>query len=133
MCHMFRGLDRRMSHCRVRGSSMQYDFQVRDDMRVAFDIEIPLGDGLGARADLFLPPSAGRYPVLLSYGPYAKGLHFEDGYRSAWDIMIADKPEVLEGTSSLYQSWELVDPEKWVPDGYAVLRIDSRGAGRTPG
>jgi predicted acyl esterase len=27
----------------------------------------------------------------------------------------------------------LVDPEKWVPDGYACLRIDSRGAGRSPG
>jgi predicted acyl esterase len=27
----------------------------------------------------------------------------------------------------------LVDPEKWVPDGYICLRIDSRGAGRSPG
>ncbi len=26
-----------------------------------------------------------------------------------------------------------VDPEKWVPDGYACVRIDSRGAGRSPG
>jgi len=26
-----------------------------------------------------------------------------------------------------------VDPEKWVPDGYAVLRVDSRGCGRSPG
>jgi predicted acyl esterase len=27
----------------------------------------------------------------------------------------------------------VVDPEKWVPDGYAVVRVDSRGAGRSPG
>jgi predicted acyl esterase len=26
-----------------------------------------------------------------------------------------------------------VDPEKWVPDGYACVRVDSRGAGRSPG
>jgi putative CocE/NonD family hydrolase len=26
-----------------------------------------------------------------------------------------------------------VDPEKWVPDGYAVVRVDGRGAGRSPG
>ena len=29
--------------------------------------------------------------------------------------------------------WEVVDPEKWVPDGYACVRVDSRGAGRSPG
>jgi uncharacterized protein len=107
--------------------------EIRDGMRVAFDIPIIMDDGLTLRADLFLPVAEGRYPILLSYGPYAKGLHFEDGYRSAWDIMIADKPEVLDHTSSRYQSWELVDPEKWVPDGYACLRVDSRGAGRSPG
>jgi uncharacterized protein len=27
----------------------------------------------------------------------------------------------------------VVDPEKWVPDGYICIRIDSRGAGRSPG
>jgi hypothetical protein len=26
-----------------------------------------------------------------------------------------------------------VDPEKWVPEGYAVVRVDSRGCGRSPG
>jgi predicted acyl esterase len=26
-----------------------------------------------------------------------------------------------------------VDPEKWVPSGYVVMRVDSRGAGRSPG
>jgi predicted acyl esterase len=40
---------------------------------------------------------------------------------------------VAEGTSNKYQSWELVDPEKWVPDGYACVRIDSRGAGCSEG
>src|SRR3970040_110312 len=32
-----------------------------------------------------------------------------------------------------YKSWEVVDPEKWVPDGYVCVRVDSRGAGRSPG
>jgi predicted acyl esterase len=30
-------------------------------------------------------------------------------------------------------TWETVDPEVWVPWGYAVVRVDSRGAGRSPG
>jgi uncharacterized protein len=50
--------------------------EIRDGMRVAFDIPIIMDDGLTLRADLFLPVAEGRYPILLSYGPYAKGLHF---------------------------------------------------------
>jgi predicted acyl esterase len=29
--------------------------------------------------------------------------------------------------------WELADPERWVPHGYAVVRVDARGVGRSPG
>jgi len=71
--------------------------------------------------------------VILSYGPYAKGLSFQHGYKGNWARLIAAAPEVLVGSSNKYQNWELVDPERWVPDGYACLRIDSRGAGRSPG
>jgi putative CocE/NonD family hydrolase len=27
----------------------------------------------------------------------------------------------------------VIDPEKWVPDGYVCIRVDARGAGRSPG
>jgi uncharacterized protein len=30
-------------------------------------------------------------------------------------------------------NWETVDPEIWVPYGYVCIRVDSRGAGRSPG
>jgi predicted acyl esterase len=40
---------------------------------------------------------------------------------------------MLKDSSNKYQNWELVDPERWVPDGYACVRVDSRGAGRSPG
>jgi predicted acyl esterase len=75
----------------------------------------------------------GRYTVILSYGPYAKGLAFQDGYPSAWQRMIELHPDVAAGSSNLYQSWEVVDPEKWVPHDYACVRVDSRGAGCSPG
>jgi hypothetical protein len=75
----------------------------------------------------------GEYPALLSYGPYGKGLAFQEGYRAQWDYMIEHYPEVAEGTSNLHQNWEVVDPEKWVPDGYVCVRVDSRGTGRSPG
>ena len=77
--------------------------------------------------------AAENIPVILSYGPYAKGLSFQEGYPSQWGRVIKSAPNVLEGSSNKYQNWELVDPEKWVPDGYACVRVDSRGAGTLAG
>jgi len=102
-------------------------------MRIEWDAAIAMDDGVVLRADVFLPDAAGRYPVILSYGPYAKVLAFQEGYKSAWMRLTKAAPEILEGSSGKYQCWELVDPEKWVPDGYACVRVDSRGAGRSPG
>jgi predicted acyl esterase len=102
-------------------------------MRIERDVAIPMDDGVVLRADLFLPVEEGEYPALLSYGPYGKGLAFQDGYRTQWDYMIEHYPEVGEGTSNLHQNWEVVDPEKWVPEGYVCVRVDSRGTGRSPG
>ena len=112
---------------------MEAKTEIRDGMRIDWDVSIAMGDGVVLRADIFRPTAEGRYPVILSYGPYAKGLAFQEGYKGLWDRLVQAAPEVLEGSSNRYQNWELVDPEKWVPDGYACLRIDSRGAGRSPG
>jgi predicted acyl esterase len=107
--------------------------EVRDGMQIDWDVPITMDDGIVLRADVFRPPRSGRCPVILTYGPYAKGLAFQDGYPSAWQRMVAEHPDVAHGSSNLYQSWEVVDPEKWVPEGYACVRVDSRGAGRSPG
>ena len=66
-------------------------------------------------------------------GPYGKGVSFQEGYKNSWDAMVAAYPEITEGSTCTFQNWELVDPEKWVPDGYACIRIDGRGSGRSPG
>ncbi len=107
--------------------------EIRDNMRIDWDAPIAIDDGLVLHADVFRPVAEGKYPVILSYGPYAKGLAFQEGYKGNWARLIRSAPEVLQGSSNKYQSWELIDPEKWVPDGYVCLRVDSRGAGRSPG
>ncbi len=107
--------------------------ETRDGMRVHWDAAIEANDGLVLRADVFRPLAAGRFPVILTYGPYGKGLAFQEGNKAAWERLTAAHPEVLQGSSNQYQSWELVDPEKWVPDGYVAVRVDSRGTGRSPG
>jgi len=107
--------------------------EIRDGMRIDWDAPIEMDDGVVLRADVFRPLAEGKYPVILTYGPYAKGLAFQEGYKSAWLRMTKDHPEIAQGSSNKYQNWELVDPEKWVPDGYALVRVDSRGAGCSPG
>lgn len=107
--------------------------EVRDGMQIDWDVPIVIDDGLVLRADVYRPTGNGRYPVILSYGPYAKGLAFQDGYTSAWERLAAQHPDVTAGSSNKYQNWEVVDPEKWVPDSYACVRVDSRGCGRSPG
>jgi predicted acyl esterase len=107
--------------------------EIRDFMRIDWDLPIAMDDGLVVRADVYRPVADGKYPVLLSYGPYGKWLHFEDGYETAWRRMAETHPDVVTGSTNKYQNWEVVDPEKWVPDGYVCVRVDSRGCGRSPG
>jgi len=107
--------------------------EIRDGMRIDWNVPIPMDDGLVLRADVFRPIADGRYPVLLTHGPYAKGLSFQEGYPSAWRTMAENHPDVTAGSSNVYQNWEVVDPEKWVPEDYVVVRVDSRGCGASPG
>ncbi|OGL58426.1 MAG: peptidase S15 [Candidatus Tectomicrobia bacterium RIFCSPLOWO2_02_FULL_70_19] len=102
-------------------------------MRIDWDVPIQMDDKAVLRADVYRPIQSGKYPVIITYGPYGKWLHFEDLYTDQWRRMVEEHPDVPSGSTNKYQNWEVVDPEKWVPDGYAVVRVDSRGAGRSPG
>jgi predicted acyl esterase len=105
----------------------------RDGMRITWHQPIAMEDGIVLRADVFRPIPDGQYPVILSYGVYAKGLAFQDGYPKQWAKMVGDYPEIMKASTGKYQNWETTDPERWIPHGYAVVRVDSRGAGWSPG
>src|ERR1700690_3074120 len=91
------------------GKTHQPRGEVRDGMRIDWDVQIAMDDGLVLRADVFRPIAEGHYPVILSYGPYAKGLAFQDGYPSAWERMASKHPDVTAGSSNKYKSGEVVD------------------------
>jgi uncharacterized protein len=107
--------------------------EVRDGMRITWNEPIRMDDGLVLRADVYRPVEDGRHPIILTYGVYAKGLSYQEGYPHQWQKMVTDHPEILVGSTNKYQNWEVTDPERWVPHGYGVIRIDSRGAGCSPG
>jgi len=111
----------------------QFKSEVRDGMRIEWDVTIRMEDGAVLRADVFRPVKEGRYPVIMTHGPYAKGLAFQEGYPGMWKTLSAKYPDAVAGSSNKCQNWETVDPEKWVPEGYVCIRVDSRGAGRSPG
>ena len=52
--------------------------EVKDGMRIDWDVPIAMDDGVVLRADVFRPAADGRYPVLVAAGPYAKWLSFQD-------------------------------------------------------
>lgn len=97
------------------------------------DVEIALSDGALLRADVYRPEAAGRYPVLMTYGPYGKDSHIGQFMGEGWTRLKARHPEILANSTGKYMVFERPDPEAWVPHGYVVVHVDCRGAGRSPG
>ena len=106
--------ERRLSRAKERGS------QPRHDLLVEKDVEVPMRDGARLRADVFRPRSNARFPVIINIGAYQK------------DKVWVPPPD-LEEAANPYMNWETVNPLWWVPRGYAAVRVDTRGSGKSPG
>lgn len=107
--------------------------ELREGMRIDWDVRITMDDGITLAADIFRPDDNQQHPVLLAASPYGKGLPFAVGYASQLQSLLGDHPEVSEHSTNAYQVWEYPDPERWVPAGYVCVRIDTRGAGGSEG
>jgi predicted acyl esterase len=97
------------------------------------DIAVPMRDGALLRANVFRPDAPGKFPVLMTLGPYGKDVHLSQFMPEAWEALKRRHPEILEASSCKYLVFETPDPEMWAPEGYVVVKIDSRGAGKSPG
>ena len=102
-------------------------------MRQDKDVAIPMRDGAVLRANVFRPQEAGTYPVLMTFGPYGKDVHLSEFMPEAWTALQERHPEILAASSCKYLVFETPDPEVWVPHGYVVVKVDSRGAGKSAG
>ena len=97
------------------------------------DVAVPMRDGALLRANVFRPDHPGKFPVLMTLGPYGKDVHLSQFMPEAWDVLRRRHPEILKASSCKYLVFETPDPEMWAPHGYVVIKVDSRGAGKSPG
>src|SRR5882672_11184296 len=97
------------------------------------DVAIPVRDGAVLRANVFRPDAGGRFPVLMTLGPYGKDVHLSQFMPEAWEALKRRHPEILKTSSCKYLVFETPDPEMWVPEGYVLVKVDSRGSGKSPG
>jgi uncharacterized protein len=102
-------------------------------MRLEQDVGVPMRDDAILRANVFRPDAEGRFPILMTFGPYGKDVALRDFMQEAWDRLTTTYPEILAASSCKHLVFERPDPEVWVGDGYVMINVDSRGAGKSPG
>ena len=103
------------------------------EMIVENDVAVTMRDGAVLRANVFRPKADGKFPILMSFGPYGKDVPLKEMMAEAWTTLENHYPEILEASSCKHLVFETADPECFVPDGYIVVKVDSRGAGKSPG
>ena len=74
-------------------------------MIVEKDVKIPMRDGTVLYGDIFRPD-------------------FGKGSTEKFPVIFTIGP---------YMNWETANPTWWVPRGYALFRVDTRGSGKSPG
>jgi len=85
------------------------------------DVKIPLRDGGYLYGDIYRPDCGNeKVPVIMNIGPYQKD--------KVWI-----PPHDLEEAPNEYMNWETLNPLWWCPRGYGLLRVDTRGSGKSPG
>src|ERR1051326_1320712 len=88
---------------------------IQDGMRVDWDVPIEMDDGIVLRADIFRPARDGRFPPIVSCGPYGKGVTYEGArgtqlpYTRLWDTMRREFPSIASHSSNIFQSFETID------------------------
>ena len=94
--------------------------QTNYKLKIEKDVDVPMRDGAQLKADVFRPDDGGRFPAIVNLGPYQKD--------KLWV-----PPPTLGEKPNPHMNWETVNPEWWVPKGYAAVRVDGRGSGKSPG
>ncbi|KAK1688983.1 Alpha/Beta hydrolase protein [Colletotrichum godetiae] len=92
---------------------------------IEHDVAIKVRDGTTLYADVLRPPNTtNKVPALICWSPFGKKFNglASLGYMTPWNLGIPSN------TLSGLEKFEAPDPADWVPRGYAIVNIDTRGA-----
>jgi len=85
------------------------------------DVRIPMRDGDYLVADVFRPKSSEKFPTIICLGMYQKDLEtYQYNPKTGHYYPVTGQRETPH--------WQW-----WVPRGYAMIRVDERGTGKSPG
>lgn len=91
-------------------------------MKIQRDIAVPTRLGSIVSVNVFLPDGVGPWPVIATMSPYGKDVHWPDRY-----------PLYDQADQEPHAVWETPSPQWWTAQGYAIVRADSPGTGKSPG
>ncbi|KAJ9142984.1 X-Pro dipeptidyl-peptidase C-terminal non-catalytic domain-containing protein [Pleurostoma richardsiae] len=100
------------------------------DILVEHDVAITVRDGAKVYCDIYRPPGSNtKVPALLCWSPFGKKFNGLSSlkFMTPWNLGIPSS--ALSGL----EKFEAPDPADWIPRGYAVVNIDSRGSGDSDG
>ena len=105
---------------------------LESEMVVERDVWVPLRDGTRLSANIFRPKGPGPFPVVMAFTAYDKNKGPEQYPKLLRNSL---KPDFDLGSFevSRWTSWEGPDPAFWVPNGYALIYVDSRGFASSQG
>jgi predicted acyl esterase len=98
------------------------------------------------RCNIYRPKRNAKVPVLVSYCPYGKDIHYKESVAllqrrnsvSYQNLEILQFPpqvvcQLNPDHQSEHSAFELPEPEFWTAHGYAIVRSDEVGLGQSPG
>ena len=97
-------------------------------MIVEKDVFIEMRDGGKLAANVFRPDKPGKFPVIMGITMYGMDVMWGESH-PGWGVGYGPESPTLTGSAA----FEAPDPGFWVPYDYAVVMVDSRGTGRSPG
>lgn len=100
-----------------------------EPMLVEHDVAVKVRDGCTLYCDIFRPPnSSEKVPAIVCWSPFGKK-HNGIGMmkKIPWGV------GVPQGCLSGLERFEGPDPAEYVPQGFAVVNVDARGAGNSEG
>lgn len=98
-------------------------------IRIDHDVEIVMRDGARLYADIYRPAETSeKLPAVLSWSFYGKKYSALDMLpMCVWNCCVPRSD--LSGL----EKFEGLDPQTWCPRGYAIISVDTRGAGNSDG